>query len=81
MNESLDEYKQMFEALTSAGTIEKLPSSEEVHANIAPLSYGMEGYVKKCCQRYCESAYKNIEQLREVSTLYVDHLPFKKEVL
>ena len=43
----VDEYTQMFESLTSAGTVGKLPGSGESCARIAAWSCDMEGHAKK----------------------------------
>ena len=62
----VDNYRTVFESLTSAGRTEKLPYSENIR--ISSWSYDMEGHAKKCVERYCELANKTTQQLYKVST-------------
>ena len=39
----------------------------------------MEGYAKKCVERYCELANKSIQQLHKVVTPCIDNHQFKEE--
>ena len=52
----VDNYRAMFESRISAGGIEKLPYSENFRTS--SWSYDMEGYAKKCVERYCKMANK-----------------------
>ena len=52
----------MFESMTSAGAVEKVPVSGEVNAKIEAWSNEMERCAKKCAERNCELANKGIEQ-------------------
>ena len=60
----------MFESLTLAGSVEKLPGSGDVNANISAWS----------CGNY-ELSNRNIEQLQTGSTLCIDDDQLKKEDL
>ena len=75
----VDEYRKMFESLTSAGAVERLPRSGDVHAKITAWTQDIEGRAKKCVKRYFEPANKNSEQLLQVSTPCIDDHQFKKE--
>ena len=59
----VDNYKSMFESRISAGATEKLPQTKapgKLETNtFSSWSYDMEGYAKKCVDRYCELANKN----------------------
>ena len=56
----VDDHRNMFESKISTGATEKLPYSEKLGANISSWSYDMEGHAKKCVERYCELAYKQL---------------------
>ena len=56
----VDNYTNMFESKISTGATEKLLYSEKLGANISSLSYDMEGNAKKCVERYCKLAYKQL---------------------
>ena len=71
-------YRDLFESRMSAWS-EKLLYSEESEANISSRSYHMEGYAKKCVERYCELANKSIQQLHKVVTPCIDNHQFKEE--
>ena len=77
----VDGYRKMFESQMSAGATEKLPDSGKMNSSVIPWSYDMEGPAKKCVERHCESAKKNIEPLYDVSTRCIDDHSFKKEEL
>ena len=49
--------------------------------SISSWSYDMEGYAKKCVERYCELADKTTQQLHKVSTPCTDDHHFKEEEL
>ena len=69
----------MFESRISTGATEKLPCSENL--SISSWSYDMEGYAKKCVERYCELANRTTQQLYKVSTPCLDDHHFKVEEL
>ena len=75
----VDERTQMFESLTSAGTKENMPGSGESSEKIAALFYDMEGLSKKCVERYCDLANRNLEQIHKVYTPCIDDHQFKKK--
>ena len=75
----VDNYRTMFESRISAGTTEKLPYSE--NCRISSWSYDMEGYAKKCVERYCELANKTTQQLYKVSTPCIGDHHFTEEEL
>ena len=70
----MDNYRTMFESRISAGGVEKLPFPQNLR--ISSWSYNMAGYAKKCVERYCELANK---QLYKVSTPCIDDHHFKEE--
>ena len=51
--------ENMFQSSISAGTIEKLPCSGKLDANISSWSYGMEGHEKKYVERILRSGEQN----------------------
>ena len=57
----VDNYRTMFESRISAGGLEKLPFSQNIH--ISSWSYDMAGHAKKCVERYCELVNKTTQQL------------------
>ena len=67
----------MFESRISAGGVEKLPFPQNLR--ISSWSYVMEGYAKKCVERYCELANKTTQQLYKVSTPRIDDHHFEEE--
>ena len=69
----------MFESRISEGATEKLPCSENLR--VSSWSYDMEGYAKKCVERYCELTNKTTQQLCTVSTPCIDDHHFKEEEL
>ena len=71
--------RNMFESRISAGSTEKLPSSEHSEADISSWSYDMEGHAKKCEERYCELANKTTQQLYKISTPCFDDHQLKEE--
>ena len=75
----VDNHRAMFESRISAGGTEKRPYSENFR--IFSWSYDMEGYAKKCVERYCESANKTTQQLYKVSTPCIDDHHFNEEEL
>ena len=75
--DTVDNYRTMFESRISAGRTEKLPYSENLR--ISSWSYDMEGHAKKCVERYCELANKKTQQLHKVSTRCIDDHHFKEE--
>ena len=50
-------------------------------ANVISWSEDMEGHAKKCVERYCELANRNIQQLYEVATPCLDDHQFKEDEL
>ena len=81
-NESvIEEHKKMFESRVSAWATEKSPGWEQSIAKTVAWSYGMEGHAKKCVDRFCESAHKNVEQQYKVSIPCLDDHVFKNEEL
>ena len=53
----------MFESRISAGAKEKLPtraSGKFVAETVSSWSYDMKGHAKKCVERYCELATKQL---------------------
>ena len=75
----VDNYRATFESEISAGGTEKLPCSENVRISSWP--FDMEGYAKKCVERYCELANKTTQQLYKVSIPCIDDFHFKEEEL
>ena len=74
-------YRDMFEALISAGAKEKLPTkaSGRLDAEItSSWSHDMEGHAKKCVERFCELAIKTTQQLYKVATPCMDDHQFKE---
>ena len=69
------------ETRISAGATEKLPDSGKANARVVAWSCDMARHAKKCVERYCELANKNIEHLDEVSTACIDDHQFKIEEL
>ena len=76
-------YRDKFESRISAGAKEKLP---ETKAPVKPDAetiytwcYDMEGYAKKCVERYCELTNKTNQQLYEIATPCVDDHQFNEE--
>ena len=67
----------MFESRISAERTEKLPYSEKFR--ISSWYCDMEGYAKKCVERYCELSNKTTQQLYKVSTPCIDDHHFKEE--
>ena len=65
----MDNYKNMLESRIAAGTVEKLLEtcvSGKLDANtISSWSYDIEGHAKKCMERYCELALKNIATITQ----------------
>ena len=59
----------------------QLCGSAEWYAKVEAWSYDMQGRAKKCVNRYCELAIKNIEQLEKVSKPFIDDHQFRKEEL
>ena len=74
----VDEHKNMFESLISAGTIERLRGWETSHEKVTAWCYDTEGHAKKRVERYSELANKEIDQFFRVSTPCVDDHQFKK---
>ena len=74
----VDNYRTMFESRISAGGVEKLPFTQNLR--IYSWSYDMEGYAKKCVERYCELANKTTQQLYKVSAPCIDDHHFKEEM-
>ena len=56
-------------------------NDEENPEDITARSYGMEGHAEKCVERFCELAYKTIDQLHKVSTLRLGDHQVKTEDL
>ena len=56
----VDNERNMFESMNSAGAMEKLPETKATEKpdaeTISPWSYDMEGHAKKCVERFCELA-------------------------
>ena len=77
----IDENRKVFESRYSVGATEKLSGWEKPHAQTVAWSYDVEGYAKKCVERYCELANRKIEQLFKVSTPCLDDLNLQKEEL
>ena len=75
----VNNYRTKFESRISAVRIAKLPCSE--NHRISSWSYDMEGYEKKCVERYCELANETTQQLYKVSTPCIDDHHFKEEEL
>ena len=75
--DTVDNYRTMFEPISSAGATEKLPCSENLR--ISSWFYDMEGHAKKCVEGYCELANKTTQQLYKVSTSCFDDHHFKEE--
>ena len=73
----VDNHRTMFESRISAERTEKLPCSEILC--ISSRSYDMEGYAKKCVERYCELANRTTQQLYKVSTPCIDDHQFQEE--
>ena len=71
----------MFESRISAGATEKLPGWETPHAKTVAWSHDMEGHARKCIERYCELANKEVEQLYKVSHPCLDDHQSKQEEL
>ena len=78
---SIEEYKKMFESRTSAGATEKEIWLEKSHAKTVAGSFDMEGHVKSCVERYCELANQKVEQLYEVSTPCLNDHQFQNQEL
>ena len=81
-NEIVSKYRDMLEAIISAGATEKLPTraSGKFDAKIiSSWSYDMEGHAKKCVERYCELANKSSQQLHNVATPCIDDHQLKEE--
>ena len=78
-NDTVNNYRAMFESRISAGGTEKLPCSENLR--ISSWSYDMDGHAKKCVERYCELAIKTTQQLYKVCTPSIDDNHFKEEEL
>ena len=74
--DTVDNYRAMFESRISAGGNEKLPYSENFR--FSSWSFEMDGYAKKCVERYCELANKTTQQLYKLSTPCIDDHHFKK---
>ena len=74
-----DDYRAMVESRISVVRTEKLPCSENLR--ISSWSYDMEGYAKKCVERYCELANKTTQQLYKVSTPCIDDHHLNEEEL
>ena len=56
-----------------------LPVTEKSDGNISSWSYDMEGYAKKCVQRYCELVNKTTQQLYKAATPRIgDHTSSKR---
>ena len=49
---TVDNYRTMFESRISAERVEKLPFPQNLR--ISSWSYDMDGHAKKCVERYCE---------------------------
>ena len=62
-----DNYRTMFESRISAVGAEKLPFPQNLR--ISSWSYDMEGHAKKCVERYCELATRQLSN----STKYLLH--------
>ena len=77
----IEEFSKMFESRISAGATEKLPGWEKLHAKTVAWSYDMLGHARKCVERYCELASKNVKQLYKVSNLCLDDPQFRQEEL
>ena len=78
---TIEEYKKLFDSRISAGATEKLPGCEKPHAKTVVWSYDMEGHAQKCVERFCELANLKTEQLYKVSSPCLDDHHFKKEEL
>ena len=76
-NNTVDNYRTMFESRISAGGVEKLPFPQNL--GISSWSYDMAGHAKKCVERYRELANKTTQQLYKVSTPCIDDHHFKEE--
>ena len=74
---TVDNYRTMFESRISAGGTEKLPFSENLR--ISSWSYDMEGHANKSVERYCELANRTTQQLYKESTPCIDDHHFKEE--
>ena len=68
-NSLVDDCRKMFESRICAEATEKLPDSEKKRRSglVTAWSCDMAGHPQKCVERYCELAYKNIDQLYKVS--------------
>ena len=75
----VEEYKNLFESLISAGRIKQVLGCEKSSAEVLAWSCDMEGHAKKCVARYCGLANCKFEQLCQVSAPTVDDRQFKKE--
>ena len=73
----VDNYRTMFESRNSAGRAEKLPFPQNLR--ISSWSYDMDGYAKKCMERYCELANKTTQQLYKVSAPCIDDHHIKEK--
>ena len=71
--------RMVLESLISASTVTQIPGWERSHADTIAWSYDMEGHAKKCVERYCELANKNIQQSCKVSTPCMDDHKIKDE--
>ena len=76
----VDNYRTMFESRISVGSMEKLPSTGKLDANISSWSYDMEGHAKKCVGRHCELTNKTTQQFYKVATPCIDDHQFKEEM-
>ena len=62
--DTVDNYKSMFESRISAGAAEKLPETKATEKPddemISSWSHDVECHAKKCVERYCELAKKQL---------------------
>ena len=75
----IEDFSKMFESQIFAGATEKLPGWEKPHAITVAWSNDMEGHDRKCLERYCELANKEVEQLFKVSSPCSDDHQLKQE--
>ena len=59
-NDIVDNYRNMLESKIYARTTEKPPYSEKLGEHMSSWSYDIEGHAKKCVERYCELAKKQL---------------------
>ena len=72
----VDNYRNMFESIISAGASEKTCSE---NLCISSWSYDMEGHAKKCVERYCELANKRRNNSTKYQFLALTTISSKKK--